>query len=299
MAAWTNEIKQLQFHGGESLAAARHSWKISVLRELILPASDPELSCRRESIFSGWCSTAHQRASALHSRTSHCGVSRGGEAQRRHVPRAHCSASSDAVVLSFHIHAMPSACGYLQMDSFGGQACPYTRSASAGLDKEGVRCSSADAGEVIAPVTSAERYEKTCFIRNRLQIVIQRRAGACVCSSAHSDERHVALFKTLRRRPAAVPVIAAVSPAGEVDAPCARTRARSAQSSQGWAVLFERPLQLEGTGCIRACFRQTLEAATHQSCTIAMSCCFQLDVRSLHRRCPRRRGHHRRTAARR
>ncbi len=29
------------------------------------------------------------------------------------------------------------------------------------LDNEGVRCSFADAGEVIAPVTSAERYEKT------------------------------------------------------------------------------------------------------------------------------------------
>ncbi len=90
---------------------------------------------------------------------------------------------------------------------------------------------------------------------------------------------------TLRQRTARVPVIAAVSLAGEGGAPCAWTRARSPQSRQGWALLFERPSQLEGTGCIRACFTRAV-GTTHQSCTIAMSCCFQLDVRSLHRRCP-------------
>ncbi len=152
------------------------------------------------------------------------------------------------------------------------------------LAKEGVRCSFADAGEVITPVTSAERYEDLLYngsIADR-----HTEAGRRLRSSAYSDERHVALFKTLRRRPAAVPVIAAVSPAGEVDAPCARTRARSAQSRQGWALLFERPSQLEGTGCVRACFRQAQETATHQSCTTPMPYCFQLDVRSLYRRCP-------------
>ncbi len=88
-----------------------------------------------------------------------------------------------------------------------------------------------------------------------------------------------------RQWPARVPVMAVVSPAGEVDAPYAWTRARSAQSRQGWAILFERPCHLEGRGCVRACFTRA-GGTTHQSCTITMSCCFQLDVRSLHRRCP-------------
>ncbi len=72
-----------------------------------------------------------------------------------------------------------------------------------------------------------------------------------------------------------------------------------AHSRQGWALLFERSFQLEETGCVRACFTragraasghvsQEQEGTTHQSCTITMSCCFRLDVRSLHRRCPRR-----------
>ncbi len=147
------------------------------------------------------------------------------------------------------------------------------------LDKEGVRCSFTHAGEVIVPVTSAERYEKTWFINGSIPDR-HTEAGRRLRSLAYSDERDVALFKTLRRRPAAVPVVAAVSPAGEVDAPCARARARSPQSRQGWAVLFERPSQLEGTSCVRACFTRA-GGTTHQSCTTPMSYCFRLDVRSL------------------
>ncbi len=102
---------------------------------------------------------------------------------------------------------------------------------------------------------------------------------------------------TLRQRPARVPVLAAISSAGEVDAPCARTRARSAQSSQGCALLFVRAAISAGTdGPRQGMFHKSRE---NDSLVLRTQ-----DVVLLPARCnvtpptlPRHCGHRRRTAA--